>query len=91
MLLNSLASTIADFLNKHHHFTTSSDKSMNDEDPRAVLQFYKEFNLLVTEILSDITDYMKKLSQTSPTQANINKLKLAVQTLSSLKRSGRGK
>jgi chromosome condensin MukBEF MukE localization factor len=73
------------------NYTVATDMSQNDEmqNPKTVLKFFKEFNLLVAEILSDITDYLKKVSQASPTRANIERLKQAVRTLSSLKRSRR--
>lgn len=85
--------SIPDFLN----FTLEKDNKtknslQNDQlevDPKTLLRFFKEFDTLVAEILKDIADYIGAVAKSSPTQANIEKLKEVTRTLSSLKRTSR--
>ena len=69
---------------------TSADTEAEDAHV-PILKFYKEFNILVTELLKDITDYLSMVSMATPTQENIDQLKLAIRTLSSLQRASRDK
>lgn len=77
------------FVINYINYTTTKENQLNDEDPNILLTFFKEFNLLVSEIVKDIADYLQAVTRANPTQANVERLKLVIRTLSSLKRTAR--
>ncbi|OQV14977.1 hypothetical protein BV898_10878 [Hypsibius exemplaris] len=77
----SSANFVLNFLNFTTIHANDSAAFANEEGQYVVRKFFKEFNLLVTEILKDIADYLKTVSEATPTQENINKLKDIIRTL----------
>ncbi|OQV25980.1 hypothetical protein BV898_00116 [Hypsibius exemplaris] len=75
------------FIPKSAYSATNSTVDLDEDLP--ILEIYKEFNKLVTSLLSDIISFWRTVSITDPTERDVNRLRLAMRTLSALNRAAR--